>query len=64
MVCSNSKVYICEEFIRNLLSANMLVQSKHSPTFGIKSRNFHYIHEFQNLFTFRKVSGHQSIKKM
>jgi len=64
MVCSNPTVYTCEEVIRNLMSADMLVQSKRSSSFGIKSRNPHYIHEFQNLFAFRKVSGHQSIKIM
>jgi hypothetical protein len=62
MVCSNPAVYTCEEFIRNLLSADVLFRSKRSPTFWIKSRNLHYFHEFQNLFVFRKVSGHQSIK--
>jgi hypothetical protein len=64
MVCSKPTVCTYEEFIRNLLSADMLVQSKRSPTFGIRSRNLNYILEFQNLFAFRKVSGHQSIKRM
>ena len=61
MVCSNPTVHTCEEFIRNLLSANILVQSKR---FGIKSRNLHHMHEIQNLFAFRKASGHHSIKIM